>query len=149
MATKVGLIERMFKRTVVLKRLPNGKWLATDITNFPDDAPIIKAGKTILMLRPDRIFPVNGLKNIDRLCIQDPDSVELIDLSNKSMVSEGIPEKVIANMLDNAFNAGRLETEGTGGDEEKWKQQIKMILIIGILILLVQIGSIYMSRIGK
>jgi len=139
----VGLIERMFKRTIVLKRLPNGKWLATDITNLPDDAPVVKAGKAILMLRPDRIFPVNGLKNIDRLCIQEPDGIELIDIANPTE-NNGISEKVMQNLLDNAFNAGRLETEGTGGDEEKWKKQIQMTMICSVLGLLTSIGAIYM-----
>ena len=139
----VGLIERMFKRTIVLKRLQNGKWLATDITNLPDDAPVVKAGKAILMLRPDRIFPVNGLKNIDRLCIQEPDGIELIDIANPTE-NNGISEKVMQNLLDNAFNAGRLETEGTGGDEEKWKKQIQMTMICSVLGLLTSIGAIYM-----
>jgi len=141
-----GLIERMFKRTIVLKRTPNGKWMCTDITNIPDDQAVVKAGKTILNLRPDRIFPVSGLKNIDRLCIQEPYGIDLIDLSAETPDSSSMPENTLQDLLDNAYNAGRLEAEGTGTDEEKWKKQIQMILIMSVLSLLVSIGSIYMSR---
>lgn len=144
----VGFIERMFRRTYVLKQAKNGKWIATDITNIPDDQPVVKAGTKILNLRPDRIFPVTGLKNIDRICFQEPDGIELIDLAHP-VESQGMTEKTLFDMLENAHNAGKYETEGTGTNEEKWKKQIQMILIMSVITLLVSIGSIYMSRMGK
>lgn len=141
----VSLFERMFRRTIVMKQGKNGKWVATDITNIPDDQPVVKAGTKILNLRPDRIFPVMGLKNIDRICFQEPDGIELIDLAHPTDY-QGMTEKTLFDMLENAHNAGKYETEGTGTGEEKWKKQIQMILIMSVISLLVSIGSIYMAR---
>lgn len=142
---KVGLIKRMFFRTIVLKQTPNGTFVATDITNFPDEGSIVKADTAVLNVRPDRIFPVTGLKNIERICIQEPKSIDLMDISQGyANASEGMPETVLQDMLDNAYNAGRLEAEGTGGAEEKWKKQIPLIMILGVLNLFAIIGAIYM-----
>lgn len=147
----VGLFERMFRRTYVFKQAKNGKFIATDITNLPDDQPVLKAGTKILNLRPDLIFPVTGLKNIDRICFQESDGIELIDLAHlhDEVNHNQMSERMLFDMLEDAHKAGKYETEGTGIGENKMEKQVKAILILSILTLLVSIGSIYMSRLGK
>jgi len=125
------LFDKLFRRKILLRPMPDGTYLATNITNITESVQHEIGNTTIFT--PNRIIRVTGLKNIDSIAIKEFNGVELIDPFNEDANEGRMSEKILSDMLDNAEAAGRLMAEGEGDlGNDKIKKMLTIITIASI-----------------
>lgn len=125
------ILNKLFRKKILLRPMPDGTYLATNITDITESVQHEIGNTTIFS--PNRIIRVAGLKNIDAIAIKEYNGVELIDPFNENANESRMSEKMLSDMLDNAEAAGRLMAEGEGDlGNEKIKRMITIITITSI-----------------
>lgn len=125
------LFDKLFRRKILLRPMPDGTYLATNITNITESVQHEIGNTTIFT--PNRIIRVTGLKNIDSIAIKEFNGVGLIDPFNEDANEGRMSEKILSDMLDNAEAAGRLMAEGEGDlGNDKIKKMLTIITITSI-----------------
>jgi len=125
------LFDKLFRRKILLRPMPDGTYLATNITNITESVQHEIGNTTIFT--PNRIIRVTGLKNIDSIAIKEFNGVGLIDPFNEDANEGRMSEKMLSDMLDNAEAAGRLMAEGEGDlGNDKIKKMLTIITITSI-----------------
>lgn len=125
------LFDKLFRRKILLRPMPDGTYLATNITNITESVQHEIGNTTIFT--PNRIIRVTGLKNIDSIAIKEFNGVGLIDPFNEDANEGRMSEKMLSDMLDNAEAAGRLMAEGEGDlGNDKIKKMLTIITIASI-----------------
>lgn len=140
-----AIIDKLFRKTILLKAKSDGTFEAIDITGESNDALLKKEGITV-ELKPTNIYKVVGLKRIANICIQEYNGTQLVSLFGKEQ--EPMTETTLMNMLENAENAGRLQAEGGGADQEKMRKQMSMMLILAVVSAIGVVTLIYMKLRG-
>lgn len=125
---RLNLYEKLFRKAKLLKPLPDGSFQAIDITGNIEE--VLKTEEGITELQPQHIYPVHGLKGVGYICIQDYSSIQLQDLFGEGQ--SPLDERAIANMLEDAEAAGRLEGS-EGGYNDKLKKQMLVIMVASIM----------------
>lgn len=125
------LFDKLFRRKILLRPMPDGTYLAENITDIKESVQHEVGNTTIFA--PSRIIRVTGLKNIDAIAIKQHNSVELIDPFDETANAGRMSEKMLSDLLDNAEAAGRLMAEGEGDlGNAKIKKLITIIMITSI-----------------
>ena len=125
------LFDKLFRRKILLRPMPDGTYLANNITNITESVQHEIGNITIFT--PNRIIRVTGLKNIDSIAIKEFNGVGLIDPFNEDANEGRMSEKMLSDMLDNAEAAGRLMAEGEGDlGNDKIKKMLTIITIASI-----------------
>ena len=155
LATKVNpaiIFDRIFRKTIFLEPTPERVFNAVNITGEVGKYENNDNGATILS--PSLIVPVRGLKNVRQICFKRYGSTALANMfdDNSGVVRATCPEcnkeitlltsqdnqlteKTLADMLDIAETAGRMQAEGN--DPSKMENQMKIMLMLAAGALLI------------
>lgn len=142
MQTLSQIIDKLYRKTIVLKPNADGTFDWIDITGETQNK-ILKRQDIDVELKPKLIYKVSGMKRTANFCVKRFDSTQLVDLFSDDI--EQMTEKTFMDALENAENAGRLQAEGGGIDAEKQRKQMGIIMICSILSVFGIIALIYMK----
>ncbi len=142
------MMDSIFRKTVFLQPQPDGTFQAVNITSLDKNYYKDDIGAT--SIEPKCIRRVRGLKNVNYIALKLHDETKLLDVfdakypvvcptCNIELWSphSQMTEKMLADTIDIAESAGRLqaETEGNPGASSQMKMLMIMVAGVGVLIL--------------
>jgi hypothetical protein len=141
------MVDKIFRKTVFLAPQPDGSLRAVNITGLDKGYYKDDIGST--MIEPICITKVRGLKNVSYVCTKVYNTTDLVNLFQpaKTIVCpqcetqlwsphEQMTEKGMADLIDLAESAGRLQAEKEGADSDTSKKMNMVLLGVGLLVII-------------
>ena len=141
-----AMMDNIFRKTIFLQPQPNGTLQAVNITTLDKNYYKDEIGAT--SIEPKCIRRVRGLKNVAYIALKLHDETKLLDVfdakypvvcptCNLELWSphSQMTEKMLADTIDIAESAGRLQAEKDNNPAAGSQMKIMMFLIAGVGIL--------------